>query len=340
MTRQRVLRLALVGCGNIARAHWHGIRHHVPELQVVAAVDANPQRAAAMAERTQSRPFSSLSEALASIDIDAVDIMLPHDLHEAVALEAFAAGKHVVLEKPMAQDLAACERILAAARKAGSVFMIAEQSQYWPDVHRAKALLDAGAIGNLVSARAYFVDNLRRDPADPVPWRFRLARAGGGISMDGGLHWIRPLRILLGDVDAVVAVTGRPVADMEGESYAQAILRFRGGATAHFECLLTESPVGPVQDFRLTGTRGELVIERGAEGRLMCFDAAAPTGREVARTSPGRLDSFGFELADFVAAVLDGKPLAASPEYSLGDLRTALAMYRSAASGRWESVWD
>eukprot|EP01050_Picozoa_sp_SAG11_P005719 SAG11_NODE_413_length_9694_cov_2.695675_4_plen_216_part_00 len=78
--------------------------------------------------------------------------MIPHHLHEAIALEAFAAGKHVLLEKPLATDVATCRRILAAAETSGVVFAVAENAQFIPDVLKAKELLDAGAIGAFTSA--------------------------------------------------------------------------------------------------------------------------------------------------------------------------------------------
>ena len=233
-----VVTMALVGCGNIARAHWRGIRYHAPRIRVTAVVDEDSVRAEAMAERTGAEPFSSLTAALAAGGFDAVDLMLPHDLHEQAALECFAAGKHVVLEKPMATDVAACERILAAAREAGTVFMVAEQAQYWPDIARARELLDAGAIGEVLAARACFYDALAWDASQPPPWRFDLARSGGGIAIDGGAHWIRPLRMMLGEIDEVLAVTGRHIGAMQGESWAQALLRFQSGVVASFHALL------------------------------------------------------------------------------------------------------
>ena len=332
--------LCLVGCGNIARAHWRGIRYHAPKIDVTAVVDANVESAQAMAERTGAKAFSSLGQALAEGSFDAVDIMLPHDLHEQAAAEAFAAGKHVVLEKPMAHTLESAERILALAAKADGVFMIAEQAQYWPDVAKAKQLIDDGAVGEVLAARACFYDPLRHDPQAPKPWRFDLARAGGGIVIDGGAHWIRPLRMMLGEIDEAIGVVGSHVPGMEGESWAQALFRFRSGVTATFNMLLYDSPVGATHDFRITGTAGEIIIEHGREGRLLLFDQANPEGKEVMRAFPGKVDSFGAELHDFSLAVLDGKPLEAEPAFSLGEMRTALALYRSIASRRWEKVWD
>ena len=334
------LKLALVGCGLIARAHWRGIREHAPRIEVTAVVDSNPAHAEAMAERTGATAFSSLTDALEQGDFDAVDLMLPHDLHEQAAAEAFAAGKHVVLEKPMAHTLESAERILARAAKTDVVFMVAEQAQYWPDVAKAKQLIDDGAVGKVLAARACFYDPLRHDPDAPKPWRFDLARAGGGIVIDGGAHWIRPLRMMLGEIDEAIGVVGSHVPGMEGESWAQALFRFRSGVTATFNMLLYDSPVGATHDFRITGTAGEIIIEHGQEGRLLLFNESNPDGKELMRSFPGKVASYGVELDDFSSAVLDGTPLAAGPEFSLGEMRTALAMYRSLESRRWEKVWD
>lgn len=109
-----------------------------------------------MAEQTGGQPFTSLESALAQGDFAAVDILLPHNQHEAAGLLASAAGKHVVLEKPMSTNIASCDRILAAAKQAGTVFMVAEQAHDRPDVRQVQQLIQDGAIGKLITARAYF----------------------------------------------------------------------------------------------------------------------------------------------------------------------------------------
>jgi predicted dehydrogenase len=118
MSESQTIKIAFVGCGGIARRHWQGIQSHVPQLKVTATVDINFDYAAAMAEQTGAQPFTSLETALEQSDFDAVDIMLPHHIHEEIAIASFKAGKHVVMEKPMATTLEACDRILSAARKA------------------------------------------------------------------------------------------------------------------------------------------------------------------------------------------------------------------------------
>ena len=335
-----MLNLALVGCGLIAQAHWHGIQNHAPEIKVTACVDTDFQRAQAMATQVNAKPFASLESALEDGDFDAVDLMLPHDLHEAACMQCFRAGKAVLLEKPLANTLAGANRILHEAKVAGATLMVAEQAQYWTDVIKIRELLDAGMIGNVLTARAYFFDRLVLDPNDPIPWRYSMARSGGGISIDGGAHWIRPMRMMLGEIDQVLAATAAHIENMEGESLAHAIFKFKSGVLASFQALKSDAPIGPLEDFRITGTKGELISERGRNGRLMAYTMEHPKGIRVMGTAEGRSASYGAELHDFSQHVLHGRELAAGPDTALGELRTALAMYRSAQSGTWENVWD
>ena len=151
------LRLALLGCGAIARYHLDGIKERVPRIKVTAAIDTDRAKAEKFAAETGAQVFTSFDEALEKGEFDAVDILLPHDLHEPCALRAFAAGKHVLLEKPMAPTLEGCARILAAAKKAGTVFMVAENAQYWPEIVKAQEVIKSGDLGELITARAAFV---------------------------------------------------------------------------------------------------------------------------------------------------------------------------------------
>jgi predicted dehydrogenase len=202
----------------------------------------------------------------------------------------------------------------------------------------ARQLIDDGAIGDVVTARStIFFQPLEMFYGGERPWRFDKTITGGGIAVDAGSHWIRPLRMWLGEVDEVVAALGYPFGRMEGESLVHALFRFRSGVVANFDALLTDAPLGPDVLFRITGSKGEITIDIG--GRVLLYDVEHRKGRQVGETE-GYLSSYRGEFLDFAAAVLQGKPLAAAAEYSIGELRAALAMYRSAESGRWEKVWE
>lgn len=336
MSTNRV-RLALVGCGAIAEMHRWAIEESGAPIDVVAAVDLDLERAAAMAALTGATPFGRLDDALAGGGIDAVDLMLPHSVHEAVAIQAFEAGVHVLLEKPMATEPDACDRIIAAARAAGTTFMVAENAQYWPEVLIARDLIADGAIGEVVTARATaFFPPLADFYGGERPWRFDPAVAGGGIAIDTCSHWIRPLRMLLGEVVEVTGAVGSPFPGMAGESLVRALLRFESGVVAALDALLTDAPLAPEVLFRVTGSEGEVTIDMA--GVCTLYDRRHRRGEPVGEPG-GYLSSYPGEFVDFAAAVLDGVPPAASAEHSLGELYTALALYRSAESGRWEPVW-
>ena len=333
------LNMALVGCGGIARVHWNGIQRHAPRIKVIAVVDVDENAATAFAKTVGARAYTSLERCLRESNVQAVDLMLPHDLHEWGANVCYRAKKHVVLEKPIAMDAITAERILKGAKNAGVKLMVAEQAQYWMDVVEARALIDKGAIGEVVTGKACFYDPLKPIDSERLPWRFSLAKAGGGISIDGGAHWIRPMRMMLGEIHEVVAAIGRFIPEMEGESIAQAILRFESGVIGTFQAVQSTGRLGPIEDFRMTGSKGEIVIERGRDGRLMLYNDDHPDGKNVMSAFESKAASYGVELADFASFVLDDTPLAAAPEYALGELRTAIAMYRSVSTGRWEKVW-
>jgi predicted dehydrogenase len=336
------LKLAMVGCGVIARFHLDGIKESAPRIQVTAAIDPQSERAAEIASETGADSYASLEEALDKGDFDAVDIMVPHDMHEQTATAALAAGKHVLMEKPMATELDACDRVLAAAEKAGVVFMIAENSQYWPEIVKARDLIQDGAIGDVISARANFAFEF--DPrwfTEAKPWRYEKSRTGGGIVIDGGSHWIRPLRMWMGEIDEIVGEIGHPLKEMEGESFARALIRFQSGKIGVLEAIMAETVMAPDCWWKITGEKGEISVTGGIDepGEIKIYDADSRDGRSV-MTPAGYRKSFGPELDDFSRAVLDGKAPEASAEHSLGELRTALALYRSAETRRWEKVWE
>jgi hypothetical protein len=138
-----------------------------------------------------------------------------------------------------------------------------------------------------------------------------------------------------GELAEVVAVTARPQAAMEGESLCRALCRFESGVVASFDAMLAVAAGASVPRFQLTGTAGEIVIDAT---HVRVFDARGGAGTTAGESA--YLDGYAGEWRDFEAAVLDGTPLAATADHSLGELRAALAMYRSAASGRWERVFD
>ena len=335
---EATLRMALIGCGAIAGWHQDAIDRKGTRTTVTATIDPDRARAEALAARSGATPYASLDQALTEDAFDAALVMVPHHLHEAVAEQVLAGGKHLLLEKPVAHTVEAAERVLATAADADVVFQIAENAQFWPEVLEVRRLIAEGAVGEVISARSWHCAPPLSDFYPDGAWRLSAGAAGGGVAIDTGSHWFRPLRMWLGEVTEVLAVTGHPFAAMEGESMCRSLCRFDSGVVAGFDVTLTPGAAALEPFFQVTGTKGELVVE--ALGEVMLWDGTP--GTELTGTVMARgiyMHSYGNQIQAFEAAVLDGTEYPVPPEYALGELRAAQAIYRSAESRQWEPVW-
>eukprot|EP01113_Clastostelium_recurvatum_P009025 TRINITY_DN14311_c0_g1_i6.p1 TRINITY_DN14311_c0_g1~~TRINITY_DN14311_c0_g1_i6.p1 ORF type:complete len:409 (+),score=72.80 TRINITY_DN14311_c0_g1_i6:42-1229(+) len=326
--------------------------------------------------------FASLAEALAArekraCDFMAVDILVPHHLHKPITFEALDAGLHVLLEKPISTSLQEAREILEKGKESKVVFMIAENAQYWPEIVKAHELIQQGVIGNIVTARAVYNERYRGyaggDSKEDTPsstgdsryeeatfpkidrkeraedrWRGVRAQAGGGMVMDGGSHWIRPLRMWMGEIDKIVGVTGRVLPEMEGETLAKAIFKFKSGQMATFECTMSYTPFAPDPWWRITGTTGEITIDelgiwlhtedpRYTSQQPPHHHHPSEDHRGILMLDPpkGYPESFTPEMEDFYMAVCHGKSLAAPPEMAFGELAAAFAIYESVERQAW-----
>ena len=134
------------------------------------------------------------------------------------------------------------------------------------------------------------------------------------------------------------------VQAMAGESLTHAILRFSSGKSASFDCLVVDAPLSKQPFFQIQGSLGEIVLEGAFEGGMKLVTAEHPEGQVIESDPSGKgqrgfLHSYAPRLEDFGRAVRDGTPLAASAEYSVGEVAVITAMYRSGESSAWEEVW-
>ncbi|GIP37734.1 dehydrogenase [Paenibacillus sp. J31TS4] len=166
-------------------------------------------------------------------DVDAVSLCTPHHLHASQSLEAIAAGKHVLLEKPLAHTPEDCEAILRAAEEKGIVFMMAYIVRYLPIIRKLKELVETEAYGKPFNADCWIQGYL---PPMPGSWFSRKETLGGGVLFSHGCHYVDLLLWLLGEPVSAVAVGTRSGTEwMEGEGTSHGVLTFEGGAVAHLE---------------------------------------------------------------------------------------------------------
>jgi UDP-N-acetyl-2-amino-2-deoxyglucuronate dehydrogenase len=399
------LGLAIVGCGQIVTHHLAAIAS-LQTFVVRALCDPSRERrrviqdllppAATDAVAVPVAHFESLQDLIQDKSIldqiQVIFIAVPHDLHETLACQAL--GKTdcvVVLEKPLAPVRDACDRLVQASlqysnKSSTGRLVIAEQSPYWQEVALARTMIQSGAIGPIVSAAAYYYESMRDNVTSGsvdsatggLGWRGSIKRAGGGIAMDGGLHWIRPLREMCGRIDSVVGVIRThlaPELQMEGESLGHALFKMTpppppteqqqqsplsplsqpagsGPLIATYSChMLATAPMAhdTCPYFRITGTKGELVIhgdglfkEQPGAGGMRLYDQENPTGKEL--FAPDRKGGFflGFAgLWQHIYQIVVEQDAAAAHETvvrAADDVRVVLALYKSSETGQWETV--
>ena len=189
------LRVGFIGTGRIS--DLHALAYLDDDRAEIAAVcDHNLELARARGRRwnvPENRVFRDYADMLAVDDIDLVEILLPHHLHYQATLDAAAAGKHISVQKPMALSVAQADEMIAAAKAAGVILKVYENFIFYPPVQRAKALIDNGEIGDLLTIRIKSNSGVSPTewdvPASAQAWRLNPDECGGGpLVFDDGHH--------------------------------------------------------------------------------------------------------------------------------------------------------
>jgi predicted dehydrogenase len=318
------VRWGLIGCGDIAAKRVAAALGGAEGSTLAAVARRRSDLAADFAARHgATRWHTDWRDLLKADDVDAVYVATPVNLHAEHAVAAAEAGKHVLCEKPMALDVAECERMLAAARQNGVRLGVAYYRHHYPIIARLRSVLASGEIGRPVVAlvQAFELFNPPRD--HPRAWLLKKKEAGGGPMFDFGCHRIEVLLDLLGPVEEVHGFpTNVRFRDREVEDTCTANLRF-GGTQATL--VVSHAAQGPRDTFEIFGTEGSAHIDVLNEGRLRIVTPAGV--REEHHPPHANLHQPLVE--DFVAAVRERRDPAVTGEVGLEVARVIAEIYRS-----------
>ncbi|MFF5126937.1 Gfo/Idh/MocA family protein [Streptomyces syringium] len=358
------LRFGIIGCGVMGRLQARVLTSYPPlagRARLVAMASSSRDSAGARQAAAETGCASTdVASLLARDDIDAVSVCTPSGLHAELGRAALAAGKHVMVEKPIDVSVRAADQLIEAARQAGRVLAVMSQRRFDLASRIVRDALEAGELGTPTSAsvevplwhgRSYYASD---------GWRGTLALDGGGALINQGVHSLDLVQWLLGPVvevkahTALLGHTGIGVEDV-----VTASLRHASGALTS---LLTTTAAFPGRTTRLAvhGDRGSAVIDNdelvyfhaadaetdplaepgslaeGAHGADNQADLRRPAGAAAGqeRDSCGLLRGpHGEQLLDFCDAVADGRPPAVDGPAGREALRTALAVYEAARTG-------
>ena len=197
----------IVGLGRVSRGHARALQG-AAGARLVAACDIDPARVERFTQEFGCAGETSMDALFARPDVDVVLVALPHALHEEAVLKAARAGKHIMVEKPMAMDTGACDRMIAAAGEAGVHLFIAHTERFIAATRAGKEILESGRVGTPVMATDVWYQPFRRETRQP--WMLDRARGGGFLQMAGS-HMIDRLVYLLGSPVQSVRASVRTV---------------------------------------------------------------------------------------------------------------------------------
>jgi predicted dehydrogenase len=338
------LRTGIVGCGGIAVQHAVALAE-IPESDFSACCDIDETRAQTLADRHGvPHVFTDYRELFASGTVEAVCVCTPHPSHAAIVSAAAEAGVHVLVEKPIAAELAEADAMVEAAEKGGITFGGIFQRRFWPAAQRLRKAIDDGEFGRLTLAECQIRLWRPREYFARDAWRGKWATEGGGALMNQGVHMIDFMQWFMGPVKEIYAKYGtlQHAEFIDVEDTVVATVVFANGALGTIQAATT---IHPELGFRVAihgDSHAYASIWERPEGTEGVIDIWMADGREehVDMLEAGRATTPGFpafhhlQIADFVHAILAGREPAVTGAEARKALEIILAIYESSRTGR------
>ncbi len=337
----------------------------LPESELIAVCDANPERSRAAAEQYGVTSYTSVDDLLRDARVEVISVATPHPSHAAIAIQALEAGRHVVVEKPMTVDLAEADAMIATAWRAGRSLGVIFQRRFWSASLRVRSAIAEGKIGAPISAEcelswwrneAYYARDL---------WRGRWDTEGGGVLCNQGIHALDLFQWYLGEIDTVwarwanlthpyIEVDDNAVAAVVFKSGALGVIRMsttsrynrtrvavHGSNGASISVL--EEPEGAVGYNDLWTILGEESVRPDslrahlANGEYIYqgLQADAPPAWSTGYTyqRPADPSYHAIQLQDFLLAIGEGREPLVNGEEGRKSLELMLAIYESSRTG-------
>jgi predicted dehydrogenase len=317
-------------------------------VRLVAVCDVDEAALAGAAAEFGAAHTTDYRRLLERDEVEVVDVCTPNYLHMQPVLDAFAAGKHVFCEKPLAMDAAQGARMVAAGRAAGRQLGVGLNLRFAAGPQAVKRFVDDGRLGRVYYARAHA---LRRRGIPGWGTFTQKDKQGGGPLIDIGVH-ILDLTLWLMGFPEPVSVTGQTYAEFgprEGvvgllgpwdpkaftvEDFAAGFVRLAGGATLSLESSFAANIAAPQFHTSLMGTEGGAYLEPNNDAATRLFREESGALTDTGLPFLPTVHTYDAELRAFIEAVRDGAPVPVPGEQALAVTRILDALYRSAETGR------
>lgn len=332
------LRFGLIGCGRVAPRHAQSLQQ-LTGAQLIAVADKIESRATSFSKEYQTEKHTDYHALLHRDDIDVVTICTPSGLHAEMAIEALDAGKHVIVEKPIALKTADADRMIAKAKEVDKKLCVILQNRYNPPMQDIYAVVHSGAIGRLMLGNAT-VRWFRPQSYYEDGWHGTWAMDGGAL-MNQSIHHIDALQWLMGEVESVFAYTDTLAHQMEAEDVGVAVVKFKNGAIGTIEGSTITYPQNLEGSVAIFGERGSLKVGGTALNRKVMWkiDGQLEQEREIITADvidPPSVYGYSHKLVieDMIEAIHDNRQPATNGSEARKSLALIEAIYESSRLGQ------
>ena len=334
------MNFGIIGYGTIARTHAQVIEG-LPDAKLAAIATRSPVKARAAGERHACAFYTDYREMLKRDDIDIVTICTPASLHLPMALDAAAAGKHCIVEKPIEINVERSQRVIEAFDRRGLTLSVIFQHRFDPASQALKDAVGRGAFGRLNYGAAKTIWFRDEDYYRATEWRGAWNGDGGGALMNQAIHSIDLLQYLMGPVEAVCGKYDTLYhREIETEDIGAALLRFKSGAIGVIEGMTLaypgrQSEVGVFGQLGSAGIRDDVLEHYSFKaGKDPRFEALLEQGKEEPSTHP----SFVRQYEDVMDAVKRGRPPVVTGQEGLKPVKLIMGIYESSRKNEWVSI--
>lgn len=332
------LQIGIAGAGSITRPHLKGF-NQIPGIDRIVVADVNEAALAAVKDAFPDiETTTDYRNLLADPGIALVDVCLPHFLHYPLVMEAFAAGKDVFCEKPIATKLEHAVEMVESAKQRGRKFYVSLNQMFTPAHREAKNMIEQGKLGKLLMGVWKMMGNELGRMMIKDNWKCDIEKSGGGAFFDTGVHAAYVLLDLFGEPLKVSAFTKRLVVPYEnkGDDNSVAIIEFKSGAVVTYAQSYTVQSENWNEKKYVYGTEGSLHIDdTSREASLTYFanDCHAGTVVDVEILDSLWVDTLVRSVVHHMDCYMNDKPPLYETKLAIDATRLILALYRSSETG-------
>jgi UDP-N-acetyl-2-amino-2-deoxyglucuronate dehydrogenase len=274
------LNFGIIGCGRIAYKHAEAIKKN-EKANLLCVCDIIEERATEYKDKYGAEAhFTDYRKMLEYSGLDVVNICTPSGMHAEMGIAAAKAGKHVIVEKPMALSLKDADDLIEACDENGVKLAVCFQNRFNPPVQKLRRALEEGRFGKLTHASATVRWFRPQDYYDQAPWRGTRAMDGGCL-MNQSIHNIDLLQWMMGPVESVFGYTATNLRKIECEDVGVAVLKFKNGALGVIEASTTIYPENLEETLNIFGEKGTVVLGGIAVNKIETWKFADSTDENV-----------------------------------------------------------